>query len=52
MRDRELAGSSDKLRAPTNTINTIIGKESHWQKAGPVPTQERLGPDDCENLQD
>src|SRR3984893_17382034 len=21
-------------------------------KAGPVPTQERLGPDDCENLQD
>jgi len=21
-------------------------------KAGPVPTHERLGPDDCENLQD
>jgi hypothetical protein len=21
-------------------------------KAGPMPTHERLGPDDCENLQD
>ena len=26
-------------------------RQAQAKKAGPVPTHERLGPDDCENLQ-
>jgi hypothetical protein len=45
--------------APGNQV-AIAAKALEWArlptpvaaKAGPVPTHERLGPDDCENLQD
>src|ERR1700726_615158 len=33
-------------------VATIEGLSPVAAKAGPMPTHERLGPDDCENLQD
>src|ERR1700740_762922 len=61
MRGAPQSGFSTLIRR-INTRNSvsICGQPSQWAllptqvaaKAGPVPTHQRLGLDDCENLQD
>src|SRR3979490_285399 len=61
MRGAPQSGFSTLIRRiNTRSSGSICGRPSQWArlptpvaaKAGPVPTHERLGPDDCENLQD